>query len=144
MSSLSYVLRLYISVVLIFIFLMFKCSPALALSFFTFIRISKLSQLSASNMLPSAYIIDISSTSFHFSFLWVLPSILYMFYIQIKQVDKMHPYLPPLPIGNRSVFPYPVLTVASCPQLSAEARPLLSGQSIAFPDPYSWRFYCCL
>lgn len=27
----------------------------------------------------------------------------------------MHAYLTPLPIGNHSVFPYSVLTVASCP-----------------------------
>lgn len=120
MSSLS-VLKLCTSyIVTIFIFLMFKGSPVLSFSFFTFIRSCFISLLlSASKMVSCAYLKLLVFLSPIFTLSpYESSSVSHMIclaYSLNKQGDNMHLCLTSLPVRNHPVSPYSALTVASCP-----------------------------
>ena len=104
---------------MILVFWMLSFKPAFSLSSFTFIKWLFSSSLSAIKVVSSAYL----------RLLIFLPAILIPAYASSslafgvmcsaynlnKQGDNIQPWCPPFPIWNQSVFPYPVLTVASWP-----------------------------
>ena len=106
--------------VMIFVFWMLSFKPTFSVSSFTFIkRLFSSSLLSAIRLVSSAYL----------RLLIFLPAILipayassspeflmmYSAYKLNKQGDNIQPWRTPFPIWNQSVFPCPVLTVASWP-----------------------------
>ena len=106
--------------VMIFVFCMLSFKPSVSLSTFTFInRLFSSSSLSAIRVVSSAYL----------RLLIFLPAILipacvssspeflvmYSAYKLNKQGDNIQPWHTLFPIWNQSVFPCPVLTVASWP-----------------------------
>ena len=105
---------------MIFIFWMLGCKPTFSLSSFTFIeRLFSSCFLSAIKVVPSAYLKLLifllailipasasSSLAFH---------VMYSAYKLNKQSDNIKPWHICFPIWNQSVFPCPVLTVASWP-----------------------------
>ena len=104
----------------IFIFWMLSFKPTFSLSAFTFIkRLFSSSSLSAIRVVSSAYLrlliflLEILFSAYASSspeFLMMYPA-----YKLNKQDDNIWPWHTPFPIWNRSVVPYPVLTVASWP-----------------------------
>ena len=104
----------------ILVFWMLSFKPTFSLSYFTFIKkLFSSSLLSAIRVVLSAYL------RFLIFLLAVLipafasssPAFLMMYsaYKLYKQGDNMQPWCNPFPIWNQSVFPCPVLTVASWP-----------------------------
>ena len=105
---------------MIFVFWMLSFKPAFSLSSFTLIkRLYNFSSLSAIKVVSSSYLrlliflpaillpaCDSSSLAFH---------MIYSAYVLNKQGDNIEPWHTSFPILNQSIFPCPVLTVASCP-----------------------------
>ena len=106
---------------MILVFWMLSFKPTFSLSSFTFIKwLFSSSSLSAIRVVSSAYLrwlifllailtpaCSSSSPAFH---------MMYSAYKLNKQGDNIQPSRTPFPIGNQSVFPCPVLTVASWPE----------------------------
>ena len=122
---------------MIFVFWMLSFNSALSLSSFTFIkRLFISSSLSAIGVISSAYL----------TFLVFLPAILipawasssplfhmmYYAYKLSKLGNNIQTWCTPFPILNQSVFPCPVLTVASWPAYRLHRRHIrLSGIPIS-------------
>ena len=110
---------------MILVFWMLSFKPTFQLSSFTFIKRLFSSSLSAIRVVSSAYL----------RLLIFLPAILITAYASFslafclmysacklnKQGDNIQPWRTPFPIWNQSVILCPVLTVASCIQISQEA-----------------------
>ena len=105
---------------MIFVFWMLSFKPAFSLSSFTFIkRLFSSSLLSAIRVVSSAYLrlliflLAILNPACAYS----SPAFLMMYsaYKLYKQGGNIQPWHTPFPIWNQSVFPCPVLTVASWP-----------------------------
>ena len=104
---------------MILVFWMLSFKPTFSLSSFTFIkRLFSSSSLSAIRVVSSAYLMQ--------KFLLAIltpacasssPAFLMMYsaYKLNKQGDNIQPWRTPFPVGNQSVVPCPVLTVASWP-----------------------------
>ena len=105
---------------MIFVFWMLSFQPTFSLSSFTFIkRLFSSSSLSAIRVVSSAYL-----RLLRFLLAILIPAcassspaflMMYSTYKLNKQGDNIQPWLTPFPVWNRSVVPYPVLTVASWP-----------------------------
>ena len=123
---------------MILVFWMLSFKPTFSLSSFTFIkRFFSSSLFSAIRVVSSAYL----------KLLLFLPAILipacassspafcmmYSAYKLNKQGDNIQPWSTPFPIWNQSVFPCPVLTVASWPAYRFKRKVRWSGL------PVSWR-----
>ena len=126
---------------MIFVFWMLSFKPTFSLSSLTFIkRLFSSSSLSATRVVSSAYL----------RLLIFLPAILIPgwassspeFLMLYKQGDDIQPWCIPFPIWNQSVFPCPVLTVASWPAyrfLKKQVRWSVSEFSTVYWDPHSQR-----
>ena len=105
---------------MILVFWMLSFKPPFSLSSFTFIkRLFSFSSLSVIRVVSSKYL-----KLFIFLLAILIPAcassspmflMLYSAYKLNKQGDDMQPWHTPFPIGKQSVFPRPVLTVASWP-----------------------------
>ena len=99
---------------MILVFWMLSFKPTFSLSSFTFQRLFSSSLLSAIRVAPSAhlrlliFLLAILIAAWHFS--WCTLHIR-----KISRVNNILPWCIPFPIWNQSVFPCPVLTVASWP-----------------------------
>ena len=126
---------------MIIVFCMLSFKPAFSLFSFTFIkRLFSSSSLSAITVVSSAYL----------RLLVLLPAILipacasfsptfhmmYSAYKLNKQSDSIQAWYTPFPIWNQSVYPCPVLTVASWP-----AYRFLRTQVRWFGIPISWKIF---
>ena len=101
---------------MIFLFWMLSLKPTFSLSSFTFIKRLSSSSLSAITVVSSAYL-----TLLIFFLEILIPAcassspeflMMYSAYKLNKHCDNIQPWPTPFPIGNQSVVPYPVLTVA--------------------------------
>ena len=95
---------------------MLSFKPAFSLSSFTFIkRLFSSSLLSATRVVSSAYLIILILLPYILSWASSSPVFLMMHsaYKLNKQGDNIQPWCTPFPIWNQSVFPCPVLMVAS-------------------------------
>ena len=120
---------------------MLRFKPAFSLSSFTFFkRLFSSSLLSAIRVVSSAYLRLLiffpailipayasSSLAFH---------MMYSAYKLNKQGDTIQPWRTPFPIWNQSVFPCPVITVASWP-----AHKFLKRQVRWSGVPISWSIF---
>ena len=134
---------------MIFVFWMLSFKPNFSLSSFTFIkRLFSSSSLSAIRVVSSAYlrlllfllaILILACDSSSPAFL-----MMYSAYKFNEQGDNTQPWRTPFPIWNQSVFPCPVLTVASWPAYRFPKRQVRwSGIPMSFRnfhslDPATW------
>ena len=126
---------------MIFIYWMLSFKPAFSLSSFTFVkRFFSSSSLSAIRVVSSAYLRLLI-------FLWAIlipdfPSASLAFYMMCsayklnKWGENIQPWRTPFPIWNQSIFPCPVLTVASWPVYR-----FLKRQVRWSGIPISWRIF---
>ena len=124
---------------LILVFWMLSFKPTLSLSSFNFIRrLFSSSTLSAIRVVSSAYLrlLIFLLAIFIPACASSSPAFLMMYstYKLNKQGDNIQPWGTPFPIGNQSIAPCPVLTVASWP-----AYRLLKKQVMWSGIPISWR-----
>ena len=133
---------------MILVFWMLSFKPTFSLSSFTFIkRLFSSTSLSAIRVVSSAYLrlliffpailIPVCASS--------SPAFLKMYSASKlnKQDDNMQPWCTPFPIWNQSVFPCPVLTVASWPaygflkrQVRWSGIPVVYSESVVYSFIY--------
>ena len=137
---------------MILVFWMLSFKPTFSLSFFTFIK-----RLFSSSSLSAIRVVE--SADLHIWGYWLLPAILsptcdssspfhmmYSAHKLNKQGDNIQPWGTAFPFWNQSVFPCPVLTVASWPAYRFLRRQIrwsgipISKNFLVYCDPRSQRF----